>query len=96
MVLKDLKKMSISAKTMSLMVASLFAVDGCTELYNTSECLLHNGLQRHDCNTGTSLWTSPGYMTHSSPIPRPKEEEKGPAFSCSRMRIIAVAVNLKL
>lgn len=30
MVLKDLKKMSISAKTMSLMVASLFAVDGCT------------------------------------------------------------------
>ena len=28
MVLKDLKKMSISAKTMSLMVASLFAADG--------------------------------------------------------------------
>ena len=35
-------------------------------------------------------------MTHGSLIPRPEEEEKGPAFSCLRMRIIAVAVNLKL
>ena len=60
MVLKDLKKMSISAKTMSWTVASLFtavlgvAADCCTGYMIQVNIFLHNALQRQ-CNTGTSL-----------------------------------------
>ena len=91
MVLKDLKKISISAKTMSWTVASLFAADGadrCTGY--TIQVFVTQWSTKHDCNTGTSLCTSPVYMTHGSLIPRPEEEEKGPAVSCLRMRIIVV------
>ena len=70
MVLKDLKKMSISAKTMSWTVASLFtavlgvaslftavlgvAADCCTGYMIQVNIFSHNALQRQ-CNTGTSL-----------------------------------------